>query len=165
MRKAIIVDIDGTIAQKHPDRDIYDLNNVGLDLPILQTISTITDIIISPKEEEWIDLLFVSGRQEICKKDTIDWLKKHILTNIMNEFYSYFCNDGEVNLANWKYELFMRKINDNRDDAIVKKEIYDQQIKDKYDVIAVFDDRPKVLRMWRELGLFTFNCCQHEKEF
>jgi hypothetical protein len=32
-------------------------------------------------------------------------------------------------------------------------------------MVAVFDDRPKVVRMWRETGLFVFNCAQHDKEF
>ncbi len=29
----------------------------------------------------------------------------------------------------------------------------------------VFDDRPKVIRMWRRRGVFVFNCCQHSEEF
>jgi hypothetical protein len=62
-------------------------------------------------------------------------------------------------------ELYMRKTDDYRDDTIVKRELYENYIKDKFNVVAVFDDRPKVLRMWRKLGLFTFNVAQHENEF
>jgi len=29
----------------------------------------------------------------------------------------------------------------------------------------VFDDRPKVVRMWRRRGIFVFNCCQHDEDF
>ena len=39
----------------------------------------------------------------------------------------------------------------------MKEEIYDQYIKDKYNVAAVFDDRDRVVKMWRDKGLL---CCQ-----
>ena len=54
-------------------------------------------------------------------------------------------------------QLFMRKKDDYRQDAIVKKELYEEHIKDKYYVEAVFDDRDQVVNMWREEGLL---CCQ-----
>jgi hypothetical protein len=47
----------------------------------------------------------------------------------------------------------MRKHNDFRKDAIVKKEIYEEKIADHHDVLCVFDDRQLVVEMWRELGL------------
>jgi predicted kinase len=51
-------------------------------------------------------------------------------------------------------KLLMRKAGDRRDDAIVKKEIYLNEIQGKYRVMMVIDDRPRVTRMWRhELGL------------
>ena len=51
----------------------------------------------------------------------------------------------------------MREKGDHRGDEIVKKEIYDNQIKPIYDVMCVFDDRDKVVKMWRDEGLL---CCQ-----
>ena len=39
----------------------------------------------------------------------------------------------------------------------IKKEIYDTYIKDKYYIATVFDDRNKVVDMWRKEGLL---CCQ-----
>jgi hypothetical protein len=47
----------------------------------------------------------------------------------------------------------MRKLNDNRPDDIIKKELYDQYIKGKYFVKFVLDDRDSVVRMWRNEGL------------
>ena len=155
MRDCIIVDIDGTIAQKHPDRNIFDYTKVGMDLPIHPVIKIIQELsfgIFIPHEprdieiEPYVKLIFVSGRQDYCKKETKDWINKHV-TGFDD------------------YELYMRKTGDNRDDTIVKHELYENYIKDKFNVVAVFDDRPKVLRMWRELGLFTFNVAQHENEF
>lgn len=162
MQKAIIVDIDGTLALKHPDRDIYDLTKVHMDLPnepVIDCIYGLKKITywISSKtihsngnyylgqEQHYYKFIFVSGRQNICKSQTVNWLKKHI--EIID------------------YDLYMRKAGDSRCDTIVKREIYQEHIKGKYDVVAVFDDRPKVIRMWRELGLFVFNCAQHDNEF
>lgn len=141
MQQAIIVDIDGTIAQKHPDRDIYDLTKVHMDLPIMPVIDLIEKL---PPD---IIILFVSGRQESCGPDTRKWLVK-------------YCYSGFI-----KSHLFMRKTGDNRCDTIIKREIYEENIKGRYNVLAVFDDRPKVIRMWREQGLFVFNCAQHDNEF
>ncbi len=54
-------------------------------------------------------------------------------------------------------ELYMRANKDQRSDFIVKKELYDAHIKGKYNVVAVFDDRPSVCNgLWRPLGLPLF---------
>jgi hypothetical protein len=50
----------------------------------------------------------------------------------------------------------MRGNDDNRCDSIVKEEIYNEYIKDKYNVLAVFDDRDRVVDMWRRIGLPTY---------
>ena len=48
----------------------------------------------------------------------------------------------------------MRKTDDFRQDSIVKKELFDQYIKDKYFVEYWLDDRDQVVKMVREeLGL------------
>lgn len=54
------------------------------------------------------------------------------------------------------YELLMRKTGDIRSDDIVKKEIYDNNIKSRFNVFCVFDDRLKVCKMWHKLGLMLF---------
>ena len=53
-------------------------------------------------------------------------------------------------------DLYMRKDGDYRPDCIVKREIYEQEIKDKYDVVGVFEDRDSCVKMWRALGLTCF---------
>ena len=47
----------------------------------------------------------------------------------------------------------MRSPNDTRKDFIIKKEIFFNYINDNYNVIATFDDRPQVCRMWHDIGL------------
>ena len=58
------------------------------------------------------------------------------------------------------YNLIMREKGDRRGDQITKKELYERYIKDNYNVLCVFDDRQKVVDMWREQGLL---CCQVAK--
>lgn len=38
----------------------------------------------------------------------------------------------------------------------MKKEIYEKYIKGKYNVMGVFDDRDRVVEMWRSIGLTCF---------
>lgn len=47
----------------------------------------------------------------------------------------------------------MRPEGDERKDSIVKQEIYEKYIKDRYNVRFVLDDRNQVVDMWREVGL------------
>lgn len=47
----------------------------------------------------------------------------------------------------------MRPQGDMRRDSIVKRELYENHIKGKYNVVAIFDDRPQVIReCWQALG-------------
>jgi hypothetical protein len=50
----------------------------------------------------------------------------------------------------------MRPKNDYRKDSLIKEEIYVNNIKNKYNVIAVYDDRDQVVKKWRELGIKCF---------
>ncbi len=141
-RDAIIVDIDGTLALKG-DRDIFDYSRVSIDLPNHPVIDAVNGFC----KETGAKLILVSGREDSCYIDTVDWL---LDTNL----YCY----------NWETPLYMRKSGDYRKDYIVKMEIFDNYIRDNYNVLAVFDDRKQVLDVWEEIGLFTFNVSQG-KEF
>jgi hypothetical protein len=91
-------------------------------------------------------VILASGRSERTRIATQDWLRK-------NGFSSYD-------------KLYMRPADDYRGDDIVKREILDEIIADygkKPDM--VFDDRPRVVRMWREEGIFVFNVYQGEEDF
>ena len=153
--QCIIVDIDGTIAQKHPDREIFDYTKVGMDLPIPPVIDIVFSLAQKMVSLSWMrhhfrpvyTIIFMSGREGSCRDQTMEWIEK------------------QHSIQGLCVELYMRKTGDYRDDTIVKRGLYENYIKEKFNVVAVFDDRPKVLRMWRELGLFTFNVAQHENEF
>jgi len=89
-----------------------------------------------------------SGRCESIKLKTINWLEKHFARDI-----------------DWKNHLKMRPIGDNTRDDQLKEKWLDEVIAEGKIIDFVFDDRPKVIRMWRRRGIFVFNCCQHNEEF
>lgn len=62
-------------------------------------------------------------------------------------------------------ELHMRATDDKRSDDVVKAEIFDREIAGRVNVIGVIDDRPRVLRMWRQKGLTTYRVGDIDTEF
>lgn len=49
--------------------------------------------------------------------------------------------------------LFMRPSGDTRNDAVVKLELFDEHIRDHYDVAFALDDRDRVVAAYRSIGL------------
>lgn len=125
---AVLVDIDGTVALKHPDRDIYDLTRVHEDLPNGPVIEAVKAARLAGYE-----IIFCSGRDSVARAVTEEWLALHV--------------DAEGEL------LLMRGEGDRRRDSIVKRELFDACVRDRYDVRYVLDDRNQVVEMWRGLGL------------
>ena len=134
--KAVIFDIDGVLAEKSPDRGWREYDKVDLDTAINSNIDRLKHYIQSGH-----DILFITGRKEFCRKKTTAWLVEHS------------CLSGG-NISSLK--LFMRGDTDHRPSKILKKEIYDNHIKEKYDVVAVFEDDPEVVQMYKKEGLFVF---------
>jgi membrane protease subunit (stomatin/prohibitin family) len=59
------------------------------------------------------------------------------------------------------YNLFMRETGDFRKDSIIKKELFNKYIKNKYNVLFVMDDRNQIVDMWRnELKLTCFQVAE-----
>ncbi len=135
----IICDIDGTIALK-TGRSPYDYSKVNEDKcdPRMKNLFRLFDG-YQNYHIGHLKVFFLSGREgtEECQQLTKDWLID--------------------NFPYLNHELIMRKKGDHRKDSIVKKELYEEHIKDQYEVLCVFDDRNQVVDMWREEGLL---CCQ-----
>lgn len=126
---AFICDIDGTIAQMN-GRGPYDWDKVDTDKRNDNVVTLVTAMAMGS------EVIFVSGRDSSCREKTKQWI------------------DDNIPLMKRKgYKLFMRAEGDSRKDNIVKSEIYKNEIKDKYNVLFVLDDRDQVVHMWRELGL------------
>lgn len=139
---AIIVDIDGTVALRN-NRSPFDYEKVGEDSPDFRVCNIIKALI---RAEENYMVYFVTGREDIgnCRELTEKWIEEHIYPHFYHQM-------GYIPEENW--ELIMRPEGDHRSDEIVKKEIWEKKIKPWFDVVAVFDDRDRVVKMWREEGL------------
>lgn len=59
-----------------------------------------------------------------------------------------------------KWALFMRRTGDTRKDNIIKREIFNEHIRGKYNVLFVLDDRSRVVREWRAMGLTVFQVAE-----
>jgi predicted kinase len=137
--EAVIFDIDGTLAIMGK-RSEYDWQRVDIDDP--------QDVVIEQIEfhkSKGRKILLVSGRDEVCRDKTEYWLN----------FYNIHFD-----------ELLMRPKDSRDKDYRVKKVLYNEQIKDRFHVWVVYDDRLQVIKKaWYELGLFCFNVNQGNKDF
>lgn len=125
--RAVMVDIDGTVALRG-DRSPYDETRVSEDRPNTPVLAVVRAMYLDGHA-----VIFCSGRTEACRADTEKWLTEHF---------------------GWPWAaLWMRRVGDQRKDAVIKREIYDRHIHGKYDVTCVLDDRNQVVSMWRDLGL------------
>lgn len=89
-----------------------------------------------------------SGRCESTRAKTNYWLIK---------------NGVPLEIAQ---NLKMRPEGDSTPDDELKSMWLDELIAHSCKTIDfVFDDRPKVVRMWRRRGIFVFNCNQNDEEF
>lgn len=146
--QAVICDLDGTLAlHKMLDgtslRNPYDASKSANDIinvPVARLLALL--------DLGGYRIIFVTGRTKEHEAPTREFLER-VAKN-------YDIGD---------YDLIMRGTGDNRSDAIVKNEIYSEQIDPNYNVLAVFDDRPRVVSMWRALGLMVFDCNYLNEDF
>jgi predicted kinase len=127
--KAVMFDIDGTLAHMN-GRKPYDWDNVHRDTCDKFVVSMANNF-----NRDGYDVLFVSGRDGVCRDKTLNWL------------------DYQVDFVVNHTQLFMREANDNRKDTVIKEEIFWRDIAPYYNVQAVVDDRPCVVRMWHDIGI------------
>jgi len=138
----LIVDIDGTLADSG-NRSPFDESLVGQDSVRRHVLMAVKGMLaINP----FTKLFVFSGRSTACYDDTFQWLH------------------DKCNLTN--FELHMRTVGDTRRDSLVKTNLYKKNVEGKYNVIAVFEDRPQVIReCWNVLKLPVFNCGILDFEF
>lgn len=133
---AVIFDLDKTIMFRR-GRGIYDYEQANTDY-------------FDPKAkyliEHWINnginILFVTGRE--------------ITENSLNAIYTALnIPKKKTSGVEWyPFEVFGRQVGDHRKGVLVKEEIYETKIKDKYDVLVAFDDDREVIEMYKTKGIF-----------
>jgi predicted kinase len=147
-QKAVVCDLDGTLSLFEytngiKTRSPYDAstsNNDFINIPVAVTIKALQDT--------GYEIIFVSGREDVYRNATLEFLER------VQEETGLVIGD-----------LHMRASGDFRSDDIIKSEIYHNLIEPNYNVVMVFDDRPKVVKMWRSLNLFVFDCNYRGKDF
>ena len=77
-------------------------------------------------------IIIASGRSDRQKQATEDWLVEHGVRY---------------------HAIYMRRDRDYRSDDIIKEELLDRMISDCWDPKMVFDDRDRVVAMWRRRGI------------
>lgn len=128
---AIIVDIDGTIAEMY-GRGPFDWKRVGEDKARWFVIDMVNNY-----QRQGFEIIVVSGRSDVCRNETENWLAEKGVK------YS---------------ELHMRRADDFRKDDAVKEEIFWTKLSDRYNIHAVIDDRPQVVRLWWDLCIPNVIC-------
>ncbi len=123
LKDVVLCDLDGTIAL------FGDANPYERDFTKDEVNYVVKGILLGAVNA---GVIFVSGRQDKFREQTEKWLHKVWGPN---------------------HKLFMRPTGDMRKDYIVKKEIYENFIKGKYNVRFILDDRNQTVNGWRELGL------------
>ena len=150
MNPLYIFDLDGTLAliehrlhfiQQTPKDWRSFFAACGDDEPNVPVIRTL-QALRTGGAEIWV----WSGRSDECMDETFDWLCKHD------------CIDGPVSPF-----LRMRKAGDHRDDIVVKSEwLAEIPLLARKRLVAVFDDRARVVQMWRDAGVPCFQVAAGE---
>lgn len=128
---AYIVDIDGTLAHiPEGGRSPYDGERVHEDV-LDHAVAAVVNTLSTENH-----IVIMSGRDEQYRAVTEKWLL-----------------DNGVNFD----ALFMRPAGDRRKDHVVKLELFNRHVRDVWAVRGVFDDRNRVVQMWRSIGLKCFH--------
>ena len=144
--KAIIVDIDGTLANSPHVAQFQEEGQINWDAWIKATAySTVYEWcreVVNNFAISGYKIIFLTARSEENngRKITNDWLKRTIIGD---------------------YELYMRQEGDSRPDTVIKKEIYIRDIAHKYDVSFALDDKKAIIDMWRELDIPALHCADY----
>lgn len=147
----IVFDIDGVVADnehrlhhiKQKPKNWKRFNQLLPDDGLIKASKTVYDALsVSP----YNTIVFVTGRSEAERRDTETWLAHNGFTK----------HDG----------LFMRPARDYRPAPEVKREIL-RKLETLYGQKPdmVFEDSPRVNEMWREEGIWVFDCNQSQEDF
>lgn len=125
----IIVDMDGTLAFNLSGRSFFDdIDMIKYDTPLLATVS----ILRAMKMTGTCNIFIVTGRSEKSREATEVWLAEN---NIPFD------------------KVFMREEGDFSHSNDFKQKVYEDNIKNNYNVLFVLDDDTKCMKMYQDQGL------------
>jgi phosphoglycolate phosphatase-like HAD superfamily hydrolase len=147
MKQVVIFDLDGTLALIDARREkaakangklnwgvFFAPENIQLDKPNIPVIESFKAL-----QKAGFMVGIFSGRDDVSRKETNDWLNTY---GIEPAF------------------LKMRSNGSYTPDDILKKSWLDDIIELGHDVMCVFDDRDKVVKMWRENNIPCFQVAE-----
>ena len=158
-KNTVIFDLDGTLAiidarrakslsNDKMDWDVFfDPDNISLDKPNLPVIK-----MAQLFAQDGFKIVIFSGRNDRSFFTTKSWLTRnrvpfHKLIMRPDKFLKWGDKIADGNIATQDMRFMP--------DEILKKHMLDLFV-DINDVFLVVDDRDKVVKMWRDLGLNTF---------
>lgn len=140
LSRAVVCDLDGSLSLIHSGRNPYDASTCDQDIPHEHVVEA-----VKLYYQAGYQILFVSGREDKDRAPTERFIKTH--------------------LPEISYQLHMRPTGDMRKDVVVKEEIFNTHIKDKFFVAGWFDDRLQVARWVFSSGLGLFRVNDPESDF
>lgn len=143
--EAIIVDLDGTLAI-HGDRGPYEAERCDEDTVDDAVEAALFGYALTMHTASWpYKVIFLTGREATptIKEKTEKWLNSTL--PLVGSYPEHGIES----------ELLMRTEGDSRPDFVVKSELFEENIRGKYNVLFAIDDRDQVVRLWREYGIRT----------
>lgn len=141
--RAYIFDIDGTLSD--PAHRLHHIKGESQDWPAFYAacdqdapIPHMVDVFKAIWYGTDSIVLFCTGRSSEIEEKTVTWLSANLL------------RPGERFPAE---DVYMRAAGDYRPDAVVKSELMNRIKADGYEPVMVFEDRGRVAKMWREMGI------------
>lgn len=153
MKPLYIFDLDGTLALIEHRRHMLDWDTrdkwrhfyaaCDKDLPNAPVLATMERL-----RHAGADVWIFSGRSDEVRDKTIAWLAYHT---------SFMTNELEGPV------LAMRAAGDYTADDVLKRQWLDAMlVDDRQRLVAAFDDRDRVVKMWRDAGVPCFQVAEGE---
>jgi hypothetical protein len=86
------------------------------------------------------DIWVFSGRSDEVEKETLDWLAKHVILRAQGELVLEMRHEGDY----------------TPDDQLKLRWLNDMLPSDRERLVAVFEDRDRMVKMWRASGVPCF---------
>lgn len=148
MTQYVVFDIDGTLADcKHREHHVTEKTPKDWDtfkslIPLDEVIEEIATL-LKIMHTAGYRVVLLTGRDESCRKDTVEWMAKH----------------------NLPFDrLWMRANDDYRPDYECKRELMEDIIDTLwYKPLIVFEDRISVINVWKDMGIFVADINQKKR--